>query len=99
MAEETKTPETQERIPYDKLLEIANGLQEQNKILQNQCQQMAKRIQELSEFAAFKRLDYLYKTVELSDKFSPEFVVTCTEEIESTITITPEEVKEKEKEE
>lgn len=35
----------------------------------------------------FKRADYLLEVIKNSDKFNSEFVVACTEEFESFITI------------
>jgi len=88
MAEEEKVKiNAQEKLSYEQVLEVANGLQDQNQYLKNQCNQLAAKLREVSEFTAFKRLDYLFKVVELPVRFSSDFVDSCVKEIESTITI------------
>ena len=78
MAEEEKVKiNAQEKLSYEQVLEVANGLQDQNQYLKNQCNQLAAKLREVSEFTAFKRLDYL--DAQQIQKFSifPEILKTC----------------------
>jgi hypothetical protein len=46
-----------------------------------------KKLQEFNLANLYKRLDYLFKVMENSEKFSADFVVSCADEIEKAITI------------
>ena len=70
---------------FHKLKNYVDQLQQQNKIFIEKFERDGKE-----EF--YKRLDYLYKTIELKEVFPEEFIGKCIGEIVSTITI-PEEVK------
>ena len=72
-------------LTYDELKNVAGQLQQQNKFLIEQLQKNQGE-------AFYKRLDYLYKTIEFKEVFPSEFIGACIDEIVSTITI-PEEVK------
>ena len=76
----------QKQMTYEELLKAAQDLNTQNSYLKQQAQQMVQKIQELSDFAMFKRLDYLFKVVELRDKFPAEFVQSCADEIVAIMT-------------
>lgn len=58
---------------------------------------LATRMQEMYEALNYRRLDFLFKVLEYPEKFSSDFVVTCTEEIENTMTI-PESTEDNKKE-
>lgn len=70
------------KLTYEQLNDACNQLWQQNR-------QLAKRNQELEQFAMNKRLDYLFKVVEFSKMFSSDFVVNCTSEIEEVMTPQP----------
>ena len=72
-------------LSHEELKNVAGQLQQQNKFLIEQLQK-----QQGESF--YKRLDYLYKTIEFKEVFPEEFIGYCIDEIVSTITI-PEEVK------
>lgn len=72
-------------LSHEELKNVAGQLQQQNKFLIEQLQK-----QQGESF--YKRLDYLYKTIEFKEVFPEEFIDNCVEEIVSTITIS-EEVK------
>jgi hypothetical protein len=81
----------QKKLSYEELGNVAGQLQQQNKFLLEQLQK-----QQGESF--YKRLDYLFKVVELKEVFPEEFIGDCIDEIVSTITI-PEEVKHSDTEE
>ena len=88
----------QEKLPYDKLKEIADSLWNENRYLKQQLQNASQTLRSIN------RLDYLFKVAELSANasaqwhFNAEFVSKCFEEIEKIMTIPEKEVKEEEKE-
>jgi hypothetical protein len=71
----------EKKLTYEQLNDACNQLWQQNK-------QLAARTRELEQFAMNKRLDYLFKVLEYSNKFSSDFIVNCTNEIEEAMTIT-----------
>lgn len=85
MAKE-ENKEGQKQMTYEELLKAAQDLNAQNAYFKQQAQKMAQKIQELSDFSMFKRLDYLFKVVELRDKFPAEFVQACADEIVAVMT-------------
>lgn len=80
----------QHKLTYEQLNDACNQLWQQNK-------QLIKRNKELETFAMNKRLDYLFKVLELSNQFSSDFVVNCSSEIEQAMTI-PQDMEEHKKE-
>lgn len=89
--------EERKQLSYEELQQAANALVEENQQLKARLQQAVEKLKEYSDFSAFKRLDYLFKVVESSSAFTPEFVVTCVEEIEACMYPKEEEVKKEEK--
>lgn len=81
--------EERKKLTYEQLNDACNQLWQQNK-------QLMARNQELQQFALNKRLDYLFKVLELSGNFSSDFVGDCASEIQEAMTIpqNPEERKE-----
>ena len=80
--------ETQEeKIPYDKLYQIATSLNDTNKQLQL-------RLNELSLGNFFTRLEFLFKVVKFADKFPEDFVKTTVDEIVESMTIDKQEPNE-----
>ena len=75
------------KLSYEELTKVANGLKEQNNFLMKQCQQMEGKLRELVEVLNFKRLDYLFKVVELGYEFDTKFVSQCISELEESLTI------------
>ena len=75
------------KLSYEELTNVANGLKEQNNFLMKQCQQMEGKLRELVEVLNFKRLDYLFKVVELEYNFDSKFVSQCITELEESLTI------------
>ena len=87
----------QEKLPYDKLKEIADSLWNENRYLKQQLQGASETLRSIN------RLDYLFKVAEFANRegkfnFSPDFVESCFAEIEKIMTIPEEEAKKKEKE-
>lgn len=80
-----KSETKQQKLTYEQLNDACNQLWQQNK-------QLVARNRELETFAMNKRLDYLFKVLELSNQFSSDFVVNCSSEIEQAMTI-PQDMK------
>lgn len=89
MEENKVKNERPEKMSYEQLENVAHQLSEQNK-------QLYMKLQSVNMTNLFKRLDYLFKVVENSEKFSREFVDKCIKEIETSMTIPEEESKEEE---
>lgn len=85
-----KLENKQQKLTYEQLNDACNQLWQQNK-------QLVARNRELETFAMNKRLDYLFKVLELSNQFSSDFVVNCSSEIEQAMTI-PQDIEEHKKE-
>lgn len=75
-----KSKTKQQKLTYEQLNDACSQLWQQNK-------QLVTRNRELETFAMNKRLDYLFKVLELSNKFSSDFVGNCASEIEQAMTI------------
>lgn len=85
-----KSETKQQKLTYEQLNDACNQLWQQNK-------QLVARNRELETFAMNKRLDYLFKVLELSNQFSSDFVRNCASEIEQAMTI-PQDIEEHKKE-
>ena len=75
----------QEKLPYDKLKEIADNLWNENRYLKQQLQGASETLRSIN------RLDYLFKVAELACRegkfnFSPDFIESCLGEIEKIMT-------------
>ena len=80
--------ETQEeKIPYDKLYQIAIGLNKTN-------QELQMRLNEVSLGNFFTRLEFLFKVVKFADKFPEDFVKVTVDEIVESMTIDKQEPNE-----
>ena len=75
MGEDTKQPE---KLSYEKLNEVCSQLSQQNKMLVEQ-------INQLRQADFYKGIDYFFKIVENSDKFTPEYVANIVTKIEALI--------------
>lgn len=78
--EEAKQLSMDTRVSYDQLNNIAMQLSEHNRKLVQQLNDRNYSIQ-------IKRVDWLLSIIGMSDKFSPEFITRCVEEIEQQFTI------------
>lgn len=87
---ENKSENKQQKLTYEQLNDACNQLWQQNK-------QLVARNRELEAFAMNKRLDYLFKILELSNQFSSDFVGNCATEIAQAMTI-PQDTEEHKKE-
>lgn len=77
----SKIEEKPKKLTYEQLNEACNQLFQQN-------QQLRKKLDEVSAFNAFKRLDYLLKVIELSDIIGDaEFTDNCIKELKEAMTI------------
>lgn len=84
-----KVVENEGRLSYEQLNQVCNELFQQN-------QQLVQKVRALSVENSMKRLDYLFKVVELSTQIKDsDFVNQCLDEIKETITIPEEPAEEK----
>lgn len=90
MAKEEKQ-EGQKKMTYQELLKAASDLNAQNNYFKEQTKAMQQKIVELSNFAMFKRLDYLFEVVKYAEAFPEAFVADCKKEIVETIAVPAEE--------
>lgn len=74
------------KLSYEELEKVAHELHVQ-------CQKMYSELQNANMVNAFKRLEYLFKVVEQGNKFSEGFLNDCIKEIQDTMTVPNEEVK------
>ena len=86
---EEKVKETQQKMSYEELEQVAAQLSQQS-------QQLYARLQQADMTNMFKRLDYLFKVVENGPMFPNEFLDMCVAEIQEIITPISEETEEKE---
>ena len=77
-------------LSYEELKNVAGQLSQQN-------QQLNMMLQQANMTNMFKRMDYLFKVLELRQCFDSEFVITCSNEIKELMTL-PVENEEKGKE-
>lgn len=81
-----------QKYTYEELNNICGQLYAQN-------QKLVQQLRQIDQVSMFKRMEYLLKIVELSDKINDaEFINYCIEDIKAGI-ILPEESKEETKEE
>ena len=66
-------------LSYEELKNVAGQLSQQN-------QQLNMMLQQANMTNIFKRMDYLFKVLELKDCFDSEFVITCSDEIKELMT-------------
>ena len=66
-------------LSYDELKNVAGQLSQQN-------QQLNMMLQQANMTNMFKRMDYLFKILELKNCFDSEFVITCSDEIKELMT-------------
>lgn len=86
---EEKVNETQKKMSYEELEQVAAQLSQQS-------QQLYARLQQADMTNMFKRLDYLFKVVENGPMFPNEFLDMCVTEIQEIITPVNEEAGESE---
>lgn len=77
----TTSEKAKQKLTYEQLNDVCNQLFQQN-------QQLRKELQEMNAVNMFKRLDYLFKVVELSTTFKDaDFVNSCMDEIKEALTV------------
>jgi len=87
---ENKVTAKQEKLSYDELNQVSQQLFQENKMLRT-------KVQELSVEAFYKRIEYMFKVVELASVFSKEFVERTIQEIETVMTAEEEQKADEEK--
>lgn len=86
--EEQKENKKKAQLSYEELNNVARQLSEQNR----QLQQMLQNTQNV-----FRRLDYLFRVVEIKDFIPDDFKEACVKEIIELMTIPDDEPENKEK--
>ena len=86
--EEQKENKKKAQLSYEELNNVARQLSEQNR----QLQQMLQNTQNV-----FRRLDYLFRVVEVKDFIPDDFKEACAKEIIELMTIPDDESENKEK--
>ena len=86
--EEQKENKKKAQLSYEELNNVARQLSEQNR----QLQQMLQNTQNI-----FRRLDYLFRVVEIKDFIPDDFKEACAKEIIELMTIPDDESENKEK--
>lgn len=77
----TKADQPKQKLTYEQLNDVCNQLFQQN-------QELRKSLQEMNAVNIFKRLDYLFKVVELASTFKDsDFINSCMDEIKEALTI------------
>ena len=71
----------EKKLTYEELEGIAHQLSEQ-------ARQLSKRLEEANMFNLFKRMDYLFKVLELKDVFDESFIKDSVKEIQESLTLT-----------
>ena len=66
-------------LSYEELKNVAGQLSQQN-------QQLNMMLQHANMTNMFKRMDYLFKVLELKQCFDPEFIIACSDEIKELMT-------------
>lgn len=85
--EKVKKEASSKKMSYEELAQVSQELNAQNNYLKQQLNMAHQKLAELSNLAMFKRLDYLFEIVKISDKFPKEFVEECSAEIVETMSI------------
>lgn len=82
-----------QRLSYEDLNKACAELSQQNQQMHSYIQKLHKQLQEMDVAIQGKRLDYLFKVVEMSlspsnlYKFDDDFVLKCISEIRDSLTI------------
>ena len=66
-------------LSYEELKNVAGELSQQN-------QQLNMMLQQANMTNMFKRMDYLFKVLELKQCFDSEFIIACSDEIKELMT-------------
>ena len=87
------------KLSYEELNKVCMELSQQNQQYRQYTENLLKQMREMDISNHFKRLDYLFKVVEISNynntqwSFDGDFVVACLKEIQDTMTLPVEESK------
>ena len=98
-----KKAENQQRLTYDELNQACADMSQQLQKQDVYIRQLREQMAQMHYILQNRRLEYLFRVVELSMKadnmwkFNPDFVTSCMDEIQESLTI-PEEKPEDSKE-
>ena len=84
MEENKNKQEEPKKLTYEQLYNVAHQLSNQNVDLRQ-------KLSEANLINMFKRLDYLFKVLEMYKRFDDKFVYNCTKEIVEFMTPSDEE--------
>ena len=97
----TAKEEQPQKLNYEQLNQACIELSQQNQQMQKYIQQLKQQMQQMDYMLQSKRMDYLFKVVELAIgssiwHFSDDFVEKCMAEIQESLTIPEQEEKQEE---
>ena len=101
--EPSKKSAGQQKLSYEELNQACMELSQQNQQMQQYIQNMHNRMQMVEAALESKRMDFLFKVVEVANApvhtwdFSEEFVRACLQEIEEALTFKEEPQEDKER--
>jgi hypothetical protein len=91
-----KGAESQQRLTYDELNQACADMSQQLQKQDVYIRQLREQMAQMNYILQSRRLEYLFRVVELSEKadsmwkFNPDFIASCINEIQESLTI-PEE--------
>lgn len=90
---DTGNAQEAKQLSYEKLNEVCIELSKQNRQMEEYIQKCHRQMHQMEGVLQTRRLDYLFKVMELSKcrsvtyNFSDDFVQKCVQEIEEALTI------------
>ena len=83
-----------QKLNYEELNQTCADMSQQLQNQNNYIKQLHQQMQQMQFILESRRLDYLFEVVRLKENFTSDFVITCCEEIEKTLTIAKQETEE-----
>lgn len=95
-------PAENQKLTYEQLNQACMELSQQNQQMQTYIKKLHQQMGEMNALLGTKRMDYLFKVIELHTKyekwFDSDFVLKCAEEVQESLTI-PEETEQEDNKE
>lgn len=87
-----QTTSQQEKPTYEQLMDYVTQVNQQNQMMLKESEFLKESLKQMNIDGAIKRLQLLFKVVEMKTQFPKAFVETCILEIVELLSI-PEEIK------
>lgn len=87
-----QTTSQQEKPTYEQLMDYVTQVNQQNQMILKESEFLKESLKQMNIDGAIKRLQLLFKVVEMKTQFPKAFVETCISEIVELLSI-PEEIK------